>query len=123
MEKIDLLVTLTADKADENNVTIAFVMGLKALEKGYSVQLLLLSNGVRLANEDYASQIDIGEPFPAIKDVYNKFFEMGGKLAVCDACMKHNGVLPETVTEHAQIIQAPMVIDFLMAADKTLQLN
>ncbi|NLL65749.1 MAG: hypothetical protein GX239_08070 [Clostridiaceae bacterium] len=123
MEKVDLLITLTADKADENNVTIAFVMGLKALEKGYSVRLLLLSNGVRLANKSYADEIDIGEPFPPIKDVYPAFFEKGGLLSVCDACMKHNNVLPETVVKEAQIIQAPDVIDALMNSDKTLQLN
>ena len=36
MEKIDLLITLTAHENDANNVTIAFTMGMNAADKGYN---------------------------------------------------------------------------------------
>ena len=41
MEKIDLLITLTAHENDANNVTIAFTMGMNAADKGYNTVILL----------------------------------------------------------------------------------
>ena len=69
MEKIDLLITLTAHEKDANNVTIAFTMGLKAVEKGHDTVILLLSDAVSLAEKGYVDKIDIGEPFKPIKEL------------------------------------------------------
>lgn len=123
MNYADLLITLTAHESDENNVTIAFTMGTKALEKGHSVEILLLSDGVHLAEKGYADKIDIGAPFEAIKDSLPTYLEKGGKLKVCSSCMEHNGVAEEDIIEGVEIITADYVIDALMNADKTLQLN
>lgn len=124
MENItDLLITLTAHENDENNVTIAFTMGVKALEKGYQTEIMLLSNGVHIAEKGYADQIDIGAPFSPIKDLIPAFLENGGKLKVCSSCMEHNGVKKEHLVEGAIVITADDVIEGLMNAKKTLQLN
>lgn len=120
---VDLLITLTADEANANNVTIAFTMGTKALAKGHSVEVLLLSDSVRLASNGYADKIDIGAPFQAIKDILPTYFSTGGKMKVCSSCMQHNGVAAEDIIEGAEIVDADYVVDALMAAKKTLQLN
>src|SRR5699024_3186417 len=73
----DLLITLAAHENDENNVTIAFTMGLKAIEKGHKVEIMLLSNGVHIAEKGYADQIDIGAPFSPIKDILPQYIENG----------------------------------------------
>lgn len=123
MEKIDLLITLTHKEDNANNVTLAFAMGAKALSKGHSVSIVLLSNAVHLAAKGYADAIDIGHPFPAIKDVLPAFMQGGGVLRVCKSCMIHNGVEEDTLLEGAVIIEADDVIDLLMNSEKTLQLN
>lgn len=123
MSHPDLLVTLTANENDENNVTVAFTMGGKALEKGHSVEIMLLSNAAHLAEKNYADKIDIGEPFKPVKDLLNAFLENGGKLKVCYACMKHNNISEDNLIEASEIITADDVIDGIMGAEKSLQLN
>lgn len=123
MNVSDLLITLTAHERDSNNVTIAFTMGLKALEKGHSVEIMLMSDSVHLAEKDYADKIDIGEPFEPIKDILPRFMENGGKVHVCYSCMVHNGVKEENLIEGSKVITADYVVDALMNAKKSLQLN
>lgn len=119
----DLLITLTAHERDANNVTIAFTIGTKALEKGYSVEILLLSDAVHLAAKGYADKIDIGPPFQPIKEILPAFLQSGGKIKVCSSCMEHNGVKRENVIEGIEVITADDVVDAIMTANKTLQLN
>jgi len=119
----DLLITLTAHENDENNVTIAFTMGLKAIEKGHKVEIMLLSNAVHLAENGYADKIDIGAPFSPISDILPKFITDGGTLSVCSSCMEHNGVKEADLVDGSQVITADYVIDALMETERTLQLN
>ncbi|WP_343013369.1 DsrE family protein [Gemella morbillorum] len=123
MKKIDFLITLTAHENDANNVTIAFTMGLQAAQKGYDTVILLLSNAVALAEKGYADKIDIGEPFKPIKELLPAYLASGGRIAVCSACMKHNGVDEANVIDGVEVVTADFVIDGIMAAEKTLQLN
>jgi|SRR5690625_4259771 len=123
MEQKDLLITLTAHERDENNVTIAFTMGVKAVEKGHQTEIILLSDAVHLAEKNYADKIDIGAPFEPIKDLLETYLKQGGKLKVCSSCMEHNGVDKENIIDGADIITADYVVDAIMAAKKTLQLN
>lgn len=123
MDNIDLLVTLTQHERDSNNVTIAFTMGMVAAKKGHDVELILLSDAVHLASKGYADKIDIGAPFEPIAKLLPAFFEAGGKLKVCSACMEHNGVSKDSLVDGAEIISADYVVDAVMEAKKSLQLN
>lgn len=123
MNTIDLLITLTQNEKDANNVTLAFSMGVQALKKGHKVELILLSHAVHLAEEGYGDTIDIGEPFKPVKELIPAYLELGGVLKVCKACMIHNGVNEDRLIAGSQVIQADDVIDTLMAAEKSLQLN
>lgn len=123
MNNIDLLITLTQHERDANNVTIAFTMGLRAAQKGYNVELILLSDAVHLASRGYADKIDIGAPFEPIAKLLPAFLKAGGKLKVCSSCMIHNGVDESTIIEGANIIDADYVVDAVLQAKKSLQLN
>lgn len=123
MNNIDLLVTLTQHERDSNNVTIAFTMGLKAAQRGHDVELILLSDAVHLASRRYADKIDIGKPFEPISKLLPEFLSAGGKLKVCSACMIHNGVEKDTLVEGSEIVDADYVVDAVMNAKKSLQLN
>ncbi|MEI3612604.1 DsrE family protein [Pseudogracilibacillus sp. SO30301A] len=123
MSETDLLITLTAHENDENNVTIAFTMGVKALEKNHHTEIMLLSNAVHVAEKGYAEKIDIGAPFSPIDELLKAFLDKGGKLKVCSSCMEHNGVNKEDLVEGAEVITADYVIDAVMEAKRTLQLN
>src|SRR5690625_3804935 len=93
MKYADLLITLTAHERDANNVTIAFTMGVKALEKGHDVEIMLMSDAVHIGEKGYADRIDIGEPFQPIKDILPTYLEQGGKLHVCSRSEEHTSEL------------------------------
>lgn len=119
----DLLITLTRHENDLNNVTIAFTMGYEAAKRGLNVEIMLLSYGVYLGAKDYAKYMDIGAPFKPVQELIDLYMEAGGTLKVCSACMKHNHVPAEDLIEGSVIITAPDVLDGLLSAEKTLQLN
>ncbi|HLS20528.1 MAG TPA: DsrE family protein [Bacillota bacterium] len=123
MSQTDLLITLTAHERDANNVTIAFTVGVKTLEKGHQAEVLLLSDAVHLAEKDYADKIDIGAPFEPVKKLMDTFLENGGKLNVCYSCMEHNGVAEENLIDGANVVTADYLVDSMLNAKKTLQLN
>src|SRR5690625_128043 len=123
MSKTDLLITLTAHERDANNVTIAFTVGVKTLEKGHQAEVLLLSDAVHLAEKDYADKIDIGATFEPVKKLIETFLDNGGKLNVCSSCMEHNGVDEENLLDGAGVVNADYLVDSMLTAKKTLQLN
>ncbi len=123
MSYADLLITLTANESDESNVTIAFLMGVKALDKGHSAEIILLANGIHMAEKGYARKINVGAPFKPTDEMLAAFLEKGGKVKVCSSCMEHNGVTEEDLIEEAEVITADYVIDAVMNSKKSLQLN
>ncbi|HEY4578691.1 MAG TPA: DsrE family protein [Savagea sp.] len=123
MSNIDLLLTLTAHERDANNVTIAFTMGWKAAQQGHDVELILLSDAVHLAAKGYAETIDIGSPFKPVGELLPAFLAAGAKLKVCSNCMEHNGVAADQLVEGAEIVTADYVVEAVMKAKKSLQLN
>lgn len=122
MEPIDLLITLTQEEQDPNNVTIAFTMGLTAAKKGHATEILLLSHAVALAAKGNDT-IDIGAPFKPLAELLPAYLEAGGRLKVCSACMKHNKVAEDSLLEQAEVVNADYVVDAIMEAKKSLQLN
>lgn len=124
--KPDFLVTLTSNKGDfrsNNKVAVGFTMALAALEKGHTVQLMLLSESVFLGRKNYADDIDVGEPFKRVKEMFDTFMAEGGELLVCKSCMGQNGVKPEELREGAIVITASDVVDLIMNSRRSLQLN
>lgn len=122
----DFLVTLTSNKGDfrsSNKVAVGFTMALAALEKGHKVQLMLLSESVFLGKKAYADDINVGEPFKPVKEMFATFMEQGGELLVCKSCMGQNGVKPEELREGAIVITASDVVDIIMNSHRSLQLN
>src|SRR5699024_4335382 len=108
---------------DSNNVTIEFTMGVTGQGKGHDVEILLLSDAVHLAEKGYADKIDIGAPFKSIKELLPALLEKDGKLKVCSSCMEHNDVSKENVIDAAEIVTTDYVVDAVMNAKKSLQLN
>ncbi len=119
----DLVVTLTGNEEDSTDVTIGFTMANKALEKGHSVDMILFSKSVFLAEKDYADKINIGEPFDPLSELLSNFITNGGTLKVCKGCMVSNKVEEENLIDKAVVINAGDVIDTIMNAKKSLQFN
>ena len=57
------VITLAHNKSNPKQVTLAFTLGLKGLEKGHSTAIVLLLDGVQVAQLGHVDHIDVGEPF------------------------------------------------------------
>ncbi len=123
IQTTDYVGTLFDDESNPNKITVAFTMGVKALENGYSASVILMVDAVHLAIPGKVDDIDIGAPFMAVKHLQETFLEKGGKVFVCQACMVHNDVSEKDIDSRFAVINADEVVALLMHAKGTLQLT
>lgn len=119
----DFVITLGHNKSNEKQVTLAFTLGLKSLEKGYKTAIILLLDGVYVGQQGYIQDIDIGEPFLTVHEMLDIYLEHGGQLLVCGSCWKHAHIADNERLAGTSVISADNVIDLLMNAKSTIQLN
>lgn len=115
--------TLFSNINDPKKITVAFTMGVKALEQGHSATVILMVDAVHLARPGSLDDVDIGAPFMPANALKETFIEKGGQVLVCKACMIHNGVADDEVDARYEVISADDVIQLLMNAQGSLQLN
>lgn len=122
--KTDYVGTLF-DNADSNpsKITLAFTMGGVALDQGHSASIILMVDAVHLGVPNALDEVDIGAPFKPAKELLEAFIEKGGNVLVCGACMEHNGVEDSDIDKRFTKISGDDVVELLMAAKGSLQLN
>ena len=123
MSHSDFVATLFDAQSNPSKVTVTFTMALNALLKGHSATIILMVDAVTLGQPGAAAGMDIGKPFEPVSDLFAKYLEHGGKIAVCGACMIHNGLAATQMDPRFSIINAPDVIDLLMNAKGSLQIT
>jgi predicted peroxiredoxin len=119
----EFVITLAHHKNSEKHVTLAFTLGLKSLEKGYPTAIILLLDGVHVGRSGYADDIDVGEPFLPVGDMLPVYLDQGGELLICGSCWKHDHLTDSERLAGAKVISADRVIELLMNAKSTIQLN
>ncbi|MBB4120873.1 DsrE family protein [Martelella radicis] len=123
MQPTAFVSTLFDGKSNPNKVTVAFTMAVNALAKGHSATMILMAEAVELGRPGASDGMAIGAPFDPVPDLLARFREAGGRIAICGACMKHNGFTAEDMDPEFEIITAPDVIDLLMNAEGSLQIT
>ena len=113
------------DNAESNpsKITLAFTMAGIALKKGHSASVILMVDAVHLALPNALDKVDIGKPFEPAGELLEAFIEQGGQVLVCAACMKHNGIEETAIDQRFSIISGDDVVELLMNAKGSLQLN
>ncbi len=113
------------DNAESNpsKITLAFTMGGVALDQGHSASVILMVDAVHLGVPNALDKVDIGAPFKPAKELLEAFVEKGGNVLVCGACMEHNGVEDSAIDKRFTKISGGDVVELLMAAKGSLQLN
>lgn len=122
MKTTDFVTTLFDGTGNPNKVTVAFTMALNALLKGHTATIILMVEAAELGKPNATAGMDIGKPFEPVSDLMARFVEKGGQIAICSACMIHNGMTAEQMTPGFPIINAPDVVDLLMHAKGSLQI-
>ncbi|MGP9517977.1 DsrE family protein [Psychrobacter sp. AOP7-C1-14] len=110
-------------ESNPSKITLAFTMAGVALKKGHSATVILMVDAVHLAKPSALDNVDIGDPFEPAGELLEAFIEKGGQVLVCGACMKHNGVADSDVDKRFEVISGDDVVELLMNAKGSLQLN
>ena len=110
-------------ESNPSKITLAFTMAGIALKKGHSASVILMVDAVHLALPNALEDVDIGAPFKPAKELLEAFIEEGGNVLVCSACMEHNGVEESAIDKRFTVISGDDVVELLMNAKGSLQLN
>jgi predicted peroxiredoxin len=123
MQTTDFVATVFDGESHPDKATVAFTMALKAAEKGHSATIILMAQAVHLGKPGGAAGLDIGAPFRPVADLMSDYLEQGGTIAVCGACMKHNGLAESDLDDRFPVINADDVVDLVMNARGGLQVT
>ena len=123
IQTTDYVATVFDGKSNPAKVTVTLTMALNAALKGYSATVILMVEAVELGIPGATQGMDVGKPFEPVPQLLAKYLEHGGRVAICGACMIHNGFTAEQMDPRFPIIAAPDVIDLLMGARGSLQIT
>lgn len=104
--------------AEENpdKATLPFVVGSAGLAMNTQVVVILQSTGVYLAMKGYADHVH-ASGFPPLPELFETFFEVGGKLLVCSPCLQARKIKDEDLIAQAEVVAgATLVSETLSAA-------
>ncbi len=110
-------------ESNPSKITLAFTMAGVALKKGHSASVILMVDAIHLALPNALDNVDIGAPFEPAGKLLEAFIEKGGQVLVCKSCMVHNGVEESAIDKRFTVISGDDVVELLMSAQGSLQLN
>ena len=82
-----VVINLATGLEDAERVTVAFLVGVAALEKGKPVAMFLTKEAVRLALDGYGEAVAC-EGCPPLPKLVQQYADGGGELLVCPICFK-----------------------------------
>ena len=104
-EKLVFMVVHGPDHPE--HVTIPFVMAVAALASEVQVVIGLQADGVELGVKGGRAESIAAEGFPPLAKLMNDYRELGGKLLICNPCMKSRGIDPATrIVENDEVVAA-----------------
>jgi predicted peroxiredoxin len=118
-DKEKLVIMVTHGRDDPERATIPFVMGCAALATEVEVVLGLQVEGVRLARRGEVDQISAAG-FPPLAKLLTEFQELGGKLLVCNPCLKSREITPEDLVDGSEIVAAARFVAEITSATNCL---
>ena len=80
-----VVINLATGLEDEERVTVAFLVGGAALDKGKQVAMFLTKDAVRLGLEGHAVGTAC-DGCPPLEKLFQQFADGGGELLVCPIC-------------------------------------
>jgi predicted peroxiredoxin len=107
-----VVINLATGLEDAERVTVAFLVGGAALEKGKQVAMFLTKEAVRLALPGHAEAIAC-DGCPPIARLFQQFADAGGELLVCPVCFHARKLDEGTLVAHARVAGATPLWDWI----------
>ena len=113
------VIMVTHGPEDPERATIPFVMGCAALASDVQVVMGFQAEGVRLVHEGVADGVQAPE-FPPLAKLLDDYRELGGKLLVCNPCIKGREIPPEALVEGSEVVAAGRFVAEIASATNSL---
>ena len=107
-----VLINLTTGMEDSERVTIAFLTGGAALERGREVAMFLTKEAVRLAIPGHAVGVAC-EGCPPLERIFEQFAQGGGELLACPFCVNARRLDADGFVANARVAGATPMFDWL----------
>ena len=107
-----LLVNLATGLEDSERVTVAFLVGGAALQKGKQVAMFLTKEAVRLALPGHAQAVAC-DGCPPLSRLFEQFAEGGGELLVCPICVSARRLDEADFVPNARLAGATPMLEWI----------
>ena len=107
-----MLVNLATGLEDSERVTVAFLVGGAALQKGRKVAMFLTKEAVRLALPGHAVAVAC-DGCPPLARLFEQFAEGGGELLVCPICFSARRLDEADLVSHARLAGATPMLEWV----------
>jgi len=106
------VVSCSRAKDDEDRATVSFTLASAAVGSDQDTVVFLSSEGVRLAEQGYADDIDV-EGLSPLKELMTNFAAAGGQIYVCMPCFKKRGLDENKLVDGAVIVGGTALVAFM----------
>jgi predicted peroxiredoxin len=107
-----VLINLATGLEDPERVTVAFLVGGAALQRGEAVAMWLTKEAVRLALASHAEAVAC-DGCPPLSRLFEQYAESGGELLVCPICFNARKLDEGAMVANASITGATAMFDWL----------
>jgi predicted peroxiredoxin len=100
-----VVINLATGLEDPERVTVAFLVGGAAVERGRQVAMFLTKEAVRLGQPGFADAVAC-DGCPPLSRLFHQFADGGGELLVCPICAKARSVDESQLVPNARMAGA-----------------
>jgi predicted peroxiredoxin len=97
-----VVINLATGLEDAERVTVAFLVGGAAVQKGKPVAMFLTKEAVRLGLPGYADAVAC-EGCPPLATLFQQFADGGGELIVCPICFNSRKLPEADLVQNARL--------------------
>src|SRR5262245_26222693 len=114
-----VVINLATGMEDAERVTVAFLVGSAAVEKGKRVAMFLTKEAVRIGLPGYADGVAC-DGCPPLARLFEQYAEGGGELLVCPICFNARKLDESALATNARLAGATPLWDCLGDDDATV---
>ncbi len=107
-----VLVNLATGLEDPERVTVAFLVGGAAVQRGETVGMFLTKEAVRLALPGHAEAVAC-EGCPPLSRLFTQYAEGGGELLVCPICFNARKLDESSLPANARVMGATPLFEWI----------
>ena len=107
-----VVINLATGLEDAERVTVAFLVGGAALDKGKQVVMFLTKEAVRLALPGFATGTAC-DGCPSVESLFEQYAEKGGELFVCPICFNSRKLEGAELVGNAKLAGASPLWDWI----------